>query len=140
MDLDIDFNRVIKEIPEYAAELMKKHEKEIVEIQKDQLLSGYRGDGKRTKKYLSKSYMRLKSSSKSLPYADYKLTGAFQNEIFLQDKEEVVYIGSMDEKSAKLEGKEDNKLFGITPENQGIISNLISKELIERTGNELGKD
>ena len=59
----------------------------------------------------------------------------------LQDfKREVMAFGSYNDISKYLESDEDYKLYGINKNITGEVSNLISKKLIERVGNELSKN
>lgn len=143
MDIDRiikNCDRVIKELPSYAAEIIEEEKKEVLSIQEDQIKSGFRGDGKRTKKYKSDNYVkRKKQTSKSKPYRDYFDKGDFLGDMFLNANGDNVYIGSYDEKSRFLEKEEDNEMFGIMPKNINKVDKQIAPKLIKRTGNELGK-
>jgi hypothetical protein len=134
-----NIDRVIIEIPEYAAEIMKQNEKEILDIEEEQLSEGLRADNKRTQKYKSDPYIRRanKKSVKSFPYRDYHLTGDLYKGLFMYDEKDKVYFGSNDSKTRFVEDWEDNKLYGIASKNMAQVSNIISKQLIKRTGNEL---
>jgi len=133
-------DRVIKELPSYAAEIIEEEKKEVLSIQEEQIKSGYRGDGKRTKKYKSDAYVkRKKQTSKSKPYRDYFDTGEFLGSMFLNANGDNVFIGSYDEKTAFLEKEEDNEMFGIMPSNQSKVDKRITPKLIKKVGNELGK-
>lgn len=143
MDIDRiikNCDRVYKELPSYAAEIIEEEKEEILNIQEEQIKSGYRGDGKRTKKYKSDAYVkRKKQSSKSKPYRDYFDTGEFLGDMFLINNGDNVFIGSYNEKTSFLEKDEDGEMFGIMPSNQSKVDKRITPKLIKRVGNELSK-
>lgn len=134
-------DRVSRELPEYAVEIIEKNKKEILDIQESQILEGVRGDGKRTKKYKSDQYIKQKNkrSAKSFPYRNYFDTGDFLNGLFLYPNNDVAVIGSMDSKTSFLEDEEDGEMFGITKKNKPEIDKIIAPELINKVLYELFK-
>ena len=136
-----NIDRVIQALPSMASELIKKHEKEVLAIQEEQLDDGFRGDGDRTQKYISDAYIKRenKKSAKSFPHRNYRLTGDFINDLKLDPNGDEVFFYSMNEKAALLEKEEEGKLLGIMPDNNDRVGNIIAKELIIWTGNEIDK-
>jgi hypothetical protein len=142
--MDLSFgdkvSKAIDQLPIFAAELIKKHEKEIVALEKERLLSGKLIDGTRTKEYKSKPYVKyFKQGARSLPYRNYFRKGDFFDGLAVEHAEETkVHFVDYDAKSNFLEESENNKLLGLSKENEDEVSGIISKELVNIVGNELG--
>lgn len=97
-----NIDRVMKELPSYASEILaKEYKKELIEIQQDQLLEGIRGDGKPTKKYISEQYIKRanKQSAKSFPNRNYYNEGDFFYGMDIADNNDELLFFSMDQKS-----------------------------------------
>lgn len=121
-----------------AVEVMKSNEKEIIELQQDQMSEGIRGDGKFTQTYKSDYYVsKFKQGSKSKPKRDYKLTGDFYDGMFTAERNDVLLIGSLDDKSRFLEPQEDNKLFGIAEQSRDELKAINLTDLQNRMKDEL---
>jgi hypothetical protein len=139
-----NIDRVIQEVPEYAAEiLVTEHKRELLAIQENQLLDGIRGDGQGTKDYISDDYVKRenKQSAKSYPRRNYKKEGDFYGGLDIAAEGEEVLFFSLDSKAAMLEEEEDGELLSIAPQNRDKVDNIngFAKKLITKTGNELSK-
>lgn len=94
------------------------------ELQRDQMLSGEGKNGK-IGKYQSKSYASKKEQINPKPgfgNVDLKLTGSFQNEIFVDVRTNSVVVDSADAKSGKLIEKYGDNIFGLNVVNQSNYS------------------
>jgi hypothetical protein len=139
-----NIDKVIKELPSYASEILaREYKKELIDIQQDQLLEGVRGDGKRTQKYKSANYVKQnnKQSAKSYPNRNYFKDGDFFDGMDLAANNDSVMFFSMDSKTRFLEPMEDGELLGVAPQNTDKVDNLkgFAGKLIKKTGYELGR-
>ena len=140
LEFDITIQRVIDELPVYAAEAIKEKEKEVSGLLRDQITSGFRGDGKHTLKYISNQYVKKqqKRSTKSYPYRNYYVNGNFQGEIFVENTgNDKIYTGSYHRLVKYIEPQEEN-LFSLQNSNDKI-SELIKDKLTQRVRNELSR-
>lgn len=136
-----NIDRVIPLVGDFVAEAHKDAEREIVGLQKEQISKGIRGDGERTKKYASDSYIKTKNkkSAPSFPNRNYFDTGEFYSEMFLEVNGSNIYLGSYDAKSHKIETEENNQLFGITKKNNPKREGLIKNNAIKKINYELSR-
>lgn len=139
-----NIDRVINEVSSYAVEILSTdYKKELIEIQQGQLREGIRGDGKKTKKYRSKQYIRNagKQSARSFPNRNYFNEGDFYKGQDVSGNGDDLFFVSYDSKASFLEKEEDDNLLGIAPKNIGQVDGIkgFAKKLINKTGNELSR-
>lgn len=106
---------------------------------KDQLLSGKAIDGTILGRY-SPQYAKRKAKVKSsnAPYGiyDFKLTGTFQDEMYLEPKTDIIEVGSKDKKEPWLEryANGSNRVFGLPKDSnypQQIFNPVFSRRIKE---------
>jgi hypothetical protein len=88
---------------------------ELADLNTIQLSKGFLSDGKRTDTYTNPDYAKYKKSigSKSVPYADLKLTSEFHEGFYAKVQGDNLQIGSTDSKEAKLQQQFTPEIFGV---------------------------
>jgi hypothetical protein len=116
--------------------------KEMIRLQKDQLLHGERADGKKIGKYRSPSYAKKKHAQNPLAgygNMDWKLTGELHKEIFADVRENSVVLDSADPKTGKLIEAHGDP-FGLTEKNSGAYAkDILAPEAVRRIRNQILK-
>jgi hypothetical protein len=110
-------------------ESVDENRDELIRLQKDQMLHGYDSLGKRIGKYKNKKYAIKKHALNPLPglgFKDEKLTGSFQNEIFIDARNEGVVFSSLDEKTPDIIDREGENIFGLNEAYQTLYSPLLA--------------
>ena len=109
----------------HAAAVLKKHETELADRNRDQLMHGKTNKDENIDPiYQSKWYAENKQFINSLPenwVPDLKSTGAFHESIYVRVKGYGLVFGATDSKTRELEVKYSKDIFGINKENRIII-------------------
>jgi hypothetical protein len=106
--VQIDFNAILKRV-------LQAHEKDIEELNREQLMKGERSDGTKLPPY-TPSYAKRKN--KPLTPKTLKDKGDFQEEIFTTFFEKSFNVESNDWKSEFLESNWGKKIFGLSDKNK----------------------
>lgn len=104
---------------------VKNKEKNLVNINRSQMLNHKRADDKTIFPKYSPSY----ASFKGFKDPNLKLTGDFQKDMFLETKGNEFYISSKDGKTLKLIMQYSEDIFGIAPSNKPKAQQISVKEL-----------
>ena len=106
----------------FVADALEKHDKEITQLVKDQLIEGVRGDGKDMARYKSQKYATFKKrrGSKSSPKADLKLTGKYHKSIKQKVFKDKAEIFADDNKHKFLKKRYGNPILDILEKRQRI--------------------
>jgi hypothetical protein len=114
-----------------------------VRLQREQMMSGLREDGrpiynvKSGSDTYSPSYAKKKGKSKPI---DLYNTGAFQSNIFLHsDNADKFVVDSADSKSAKLQENYSTRIFGLDQDNKVQLIPIVRQYLVEELQKELSK-
>lgn len=103
-------------MPDVIAQSIDATRFDLIKFQKFQMLLGYKADGNRIGKYKNKAYAAMKFAENPLAgigYVDLRLTGYFQDDIFVDTRSNSVVLSSMDEKANSLMQKYGNNIFGL---------------------------
>lgn len=106
-----------------AMDLLVEEQKEVLDLNRDQLRRGFTKDGTRIKKYRSRSYAKRKQKINPAPgfmNPDYKLTGKYWEGFRLKVLNSKEYeIFSVDSKAKDLEKRDTNaNLYGMANESR----------------------
>lgn len=111
---------------------------ELADLNTLNLSKGFLSNGERTDTYASPAYEQLKKSmgSKSVPYMDWKLTGAFYEGWYTEIKGDKIVFGSNDEKQMDIQRRAGDKIFGVTTEDlesqtDADLVSIIDKHLMK---------
>jgi len=116
------------------ADAVDETKEQFKDIQREQMLEGEGKSGK-IGKYRSKSYAARKVLINPKPgfgNVDLKLTGAFQNEIFVDARDNSVVIDSADEKAGALIEKYGKNIFGLNQVNKASYSKNVMGQVVTR--------
>lgn len=105
-------------------DILQESEKEVVELNKEQLLQGEDSKGSFLKEYASGSYADYKQKLNPLGVTDLRLHGDFYEGFFLKADKFPAYIFSKDEKTRKLAGQYGTNIFGLNKENLDEVSRI----------------
>lgn len=103
-------------MPEVIAQSIDATRFDLIKFQKFQMLLGYKADGTRIGKYKNRAYAAMKFRENPLAgigYVDLRLEGYFQDDIFVDTRDNSVVLSSMDEKANSLMHKYGNNIFGL---------------------------
>jgi hypothetical protein len=106
-----------------------------------QMKAGKNSEGKGIGRYRSPRYAAMKHAMNPLPgegNVDLVLTGKFTSEIFAQSDSGVMEIASNDSKSADLESKYGETIFGLSSKFKETPEEVLQAELTKTVKNELG--
>ena len=115
---------------------MKESEPDLIELNKEQMLSGIRADGEEIGQYKSISYALEKNKlnpKAGFGAVDLRLTGQFQSEMLLQVWGENYSIISDDPKTGKLADQYGEEIFGLTVENKTVANEIIVPSIIQQS-------
>ena len=120
-DFNNKFQLFVSDLNKNMGLVVQANEKPLVQINRDQLLSGNTNEGKPIEPTL-RSFMYADEKKKKggkAPFGipDMKNTGAFQDAMILETDDRNYYILSTDDKTSDLT-KKYKGLFGISPNNQ----------------------
>lgn len=138
-----DFFEAIESIniSDLAAQSIDDTKENIKDLQRDQLLHGLRGDGKKIGKYRSRKYAAAKNAMNPLAglgNVDLKLTGAVHGDLFVDVREDEYVIDSADSKMGKLIEKYGDPL-GLAQENeQKYIDETLEEAFIKNVEDKMG--
>jgi hypothetical protein len=119
----IDRNKLLKQA-------IKKNEKELVDINRDQMRKGDSGEGKIKPDY-SPWYLNFKQGLPSYfagDSPDLFLTGSFQDTMFLDVKGDQAEFDSRDGKTTKLVDKYGETLFDLNPNSMELAQDIVTPE------------
>jgi hypothetical protein len=116
--------------------IMRDHEKSIVDLNRSQLLHGKDSNGNSLGEYRNEEYAAMKLAMNPLGEGryDFRLTGSFQDKMFLQADQFPATIDSSDSKRDKLIGGDaaGEDAFGIDKENKEVLRQDILKSPIKK--------
>lgn len=101
---------------------MRDKQNEIVNLNKEQLMSGEDSLGGMLAPYKSDVYAEKKLKYNPLGVTDLNLTGAFQEGFFLNADQFPSYIFSTDDKTRKLAGQYGADIFGLQPVSIEVVA------------------
>jgi len=115
-------------VRDQALKALMDSEQKIIELQRAQIFAGRRSDDTSIVPPYSPIYAKKKG--KKTP--DLYDTGAFQNAIFADIREDFVAIGSADSKTQKLIEKYSEKIFGLDSRSRIQLNQYINNVFLKR--------
>lgn len=116
-----------------VAKAMEQESVAMVELQKAQMLKGIAKDGAPIGKYRSGIYAIQKykqSQAAGLGQVDLRLSGSFYSGVFLKVNNFQFEFNSHDSKTELLRTKYRDRFFGIAPQNQGQLIDIIQNPTV----------
>lgn len=126
-------------VTEESATALDANAKEIIDLQKVQLLKGVKADGKKIGKYKNNSYAAKKFSQNPLAgfgNVDLKLTGDFAFGIFVDVRTQSFVIDSQDNKTDKI-FKRYGDPFGLNKKSKVELIPPLKKTMVKNIKNKL---
>jgi hypothetical protein len=116
----------------------------LIQLQRLQMLTGYKSDGKRIGKYRNDRYAvekAIENPLAGLGWVDLKLEGYFQADVFVEVREsQELIFGSVNEKTPKLVEKYGDDIFGLKQDNRAdFANNYLKPEATTRIINQILK-
>lgn len=111
-------------------------------LQKDQMLHGLNAKGKQIGRYRSESYARRKAAMNPLAgegNVDLKDKGDFFSEIFTDVRSEEIVVDSADQKSAALQKKYGEDIFGLDSDSKNEYVKEVRPVFLEMVTDQLNK-
>lgn len=118
-----------------AEESINDTKKEYTDRQREQLFSGVNEDSEKIlPEYTVRTVAIKKKKGQPTDRVTLKDTGSFYREIFIDPRKDEFIVDSADEKSAALQEKYGEEIFGLTEQNQeGYVSENLEPIFYERT-------
>jgi hypothetical protein len=121
-----------KNFPNEVAKIIKDNEKEILDLNKQQLFAGVNSEGVSLGKYKNRKYAALKAMLNPNRVIDLFRTGKFYERFFLRTYKLPLEIDSKDEKRNLLVARFTEKIFGLNKESQKLLAkSKFAKAIIE---------
>lgn len=121
---------------EVVGESIEATKQALIRLQRLQMLMGYRSDGKRIGKYRNKDYAVTKAVQNPLAgfgFMDLRLEGYFQNDIFVDVRENSMVFGSVNEKTPDLVNRVGETIFGLNAKNRAeYVNSYLRPEAVKR--------
>lgn len=118
----------IKGQEEEISKIIRESEKEILDLNKQQLFKGEDATGKSLGEYISKSYAKFKLLLNPLGVVDLMLTGKFYDGFFLKKYSFPIKIDSKDPKRDALVKRKGENIFGLNEESIRIFGRGTAKK------------
>jgi hypothetical protein len=129
------------DIKSIAGSVMQSNSGVFIKLNKEQMLSG-KGKTKNIGRYLSGVYARFKAEMNPKPgtgNVDLRLTGSFQDQMFMKVQGEGFEIGSTDSKAGDLENKYGVQIFGLNDGSRvGFIDDYLLPDFHKLVGKMTG--
>ncbi len=136
-----NFIAVRENLPTLVGECMLTEQDAIVAMNAEQMLDGVNTEDSPIGEYHSKGYALTKNElnpKAGFGNVDLKLTGDFQDRMYLIANNGEYEVNSSDEKTNKLIGQYGDEIFGLTDKNKEKTYELIHPSLIEKVASEPG--
>jgi hypothetical protein len=130
-ELNTKMQDFIDQLEDHIVAAVKANDKDIVELNREQMQIGQNAKGEKIGFLRSLSYAQAKIDQGGMaPFRvpDLLNTGAFQSRMFLEVQSDEYFIGSTDSKEPDLVDKY-GKIFGLVPEQQQAAKELTTKSL-----------
>ncbi len=109
-------------VEQIALKAVRDNEKEVLNLNKNQLLEGVDSKDSFLMPYASDAYAERKLKLNPLGVTDLKLTGRFYEGFFIQANKFPIYIFSTDDKTRSLFGKYGADIFGLDEKSLADVS------------------
>ena len=131
------FESLQTDLDEITLKAVKTNEKQVLDLNRDQMQSGIKSDGQPIKpEYTRRTKSIKKSKGQPIDRVTLKDTGDFHNSVFASYSANSFMILASDQKTTKLKQKYGRDILGLTDQNidktANIIKNDVSKELKKR--------
>lgn len=118
-------------IEEGILKILKENEPALVDANIDQLMSGEDATGKLLRSYASEQYAKFKKTLNPKGVTDLKLTGSFQEGIFVNAGSFPVIFDSTDEKTKDLKADYGNDILGLSQKSLSAVTKGYIKEDVQ---------
>ena len=101
-----------------ALQIIKSHADELLDLNIDQMMHGIDSTGKKLEPYRDPKYAAAKRQLNPRGVRDYRLTGAFHRDMYLDTRQFPVTFDSSNYKTPRLTEGDGEDIFGLTTENK----------------------
>lgn len=114
-----------------TAEAMEAHEKEIVDLNRQQMREGKNRLNESIRPpYAASTVIKKQKKGQEWRFVTLQDTGAFQRQMFLTTTNTTYQTGSFDEKTAKLIGQYGEDIFGLDQENKNETWSIVHDDVV----------
>jgi hypothetical protein len=112
-------------------EIVKSHRDELVDLNIAQMMEGIDSKGKRLAPYRNPQYAAIKRQLNPRGVRDYRLTGAFHRDMYLDARQFPVEFDSSNYKTPRLTEGDGADIFGLTPANKEVAAGEILRPSVQ---------